>query len=147
MGPTPFSQDRTCVSGQTCILDGIVGRSIATSDHLLMLDTCGSGGIVPRLPDWSWSVELADAGPGLVQLEASAAGIVSAAGGQYRMCWCADASIFACSSLENFRVDLGALTIVGVSPLSQDRTCVSGQTCWIDGLTGQHLTPDDKLRA
>ena len=44
------------------------------------------------------------------------------------------------SLAEDFQVDLGEFTLIGPAPLSQDRTCVSGQTCWFGGLTGQDLS-------
>ena len=37
---------------------------------------------------------------------------VTAAGGQYRLCWCA--SGFTCSVAPDFRVDFGELTVLGV---------------------------------
>jgi hypothetical protein len=59
------------------------------------------------------------------------------AGGVYRLCWCADS--YACSTPEHFRVDWGALTIVGPSPAgNQDRTSVAGQTCSMRGMRGVH---------
>ena len=69
--------------------------------------------------------------------------VVTAAGGQYRLCWCAAG--FRCSATEDFRVDMGEMQIVGPGVIpdpsgtpnhmgglhmweNQDRTCVSGQT-------------------
>ena len=62
---------------------------------------------------------------------------LSAAGGNYRLCWCAGAPAPCTRS-----VDMGSLDIVGVSPLFQDRTCVSGQTCEIQGILGHMLLAD-----
>jgi hypothetical protein len=44
------SQDRTCVSGQTCALAELKGYGLSESDSFLVLDTCGvESGVVPRL--------------------------------------------------------------------------------------------------
>ena len=32
---------RTCVSGQTCSFDGIVGHMLSNGDSIMVLDTCG----------------------------------------------------------------------------------------------------------
>lgn len=42
-----------------------------------------------------------------------------------RMCWCA--SGFACSAADDFRMDIGRLTLLGPEVSDQSRTCVSGQ--------------------
>jgi hypothetical protein len=59
-------------------------------------------------------------------------------GGQYRLCWCAGG--FHCSTAyQDYQVDIGELYMIGPSPVgTQDRTCVAGQTCAFDGITG-HL--------
>jgi hypothetical protein len=87
---------------------------------------------------------------------ASFGAMVTAKGGQYRLCWCAGSQQglmhakrsshvgeHGCSAIRDFRTDLGELVIVGPSPLNQDRTCVAGQTCRVDGLTGIHLRSED----
>ena len=52
----------------------------------------------------------------------------SAAGGQYRLCWCA--AMGDCSDFGYFSIDVGELQVYGPTPLQQDRTCVSGRTCF-----------------
>lgn len=55
------------------------------------------------------------------------------------MCWCSGGG--HCSIGEHFRTDFGTLTIIGPSPLDQDKTCVAGQTCSVEsGLSGTHLS-------
>jgi hypothetical protein len=117
-----FSQDRTCVSGQTCSFDGILGTHLSAGDHVTVLDTCGISHNVPRFGKAGRAQDVTSSGA-IVAWESSAA--VTAAGGQYRICWCA--KDYSCSLAEEFRTDAGRLTLLGVSPLSQDRTCVSGQ--------------------
>jgi hypothetical protein len=64
--------------------------------------------------------------------------VISTAGGEYRLCWCAGGS-FKCDVQADFRTDIGALTLVGVSPLSQHRTCISGRHCSLHHVQGVHL--------
>ena len=52
------------------------------------------------------------------------------------MCWCAGG--YTCSVSADFRVDLGALTLVGPTLLTQARTCVSGRECLVSGLQAYH---------
>ena len=42
------------------------------------------------------------------------------------------------ATLCDFRVDLGALTLIGPTLLTQPRTCISGRQCFIHGITGYH---------
>jgi hypothetical protein len=50
-----------------------------------------------------------------------------------------------CSTSESFRVDVGELFVVGVSPVAQHRTCVSGRLCVLDGIVGHGLSTGDRL--
>ena len=71
-------------------------------------------------------------------------------GGSFRLCWClglvvgADPSIY-CQTFAEFNLDMGELIIVGVSPLKQDRTGVSGRACTIDSITGYGLNSSDRI--
>jgi hypothetical protein len=68
---------------------------------------------------------------------------VTAPGGQYRICWCANG--YDCHTSGKFLIDMGTLTLIGPSPLSQDRTCLSGQTCSLFSIDGLHLSKLDDL--
>ena len=48
VGPNPLSQDGTCVSGMSCVLDGLTGNHLTSGDLLTVLDTCGTHSAVPR---------------------------------------------------------------------------------------------------
>jgi hypothetical protein len=50
-----------------------------------------------------------------------------------------------CSIVYDFRTDLGQLTLFGPSPLSQDRTCVSGQTCEFGFIRGLGISESDRF--
>ena len=185
IGTSPTSQDRTCVSGQTCLLAGLQGTAIsvgdlgeptnlchpsehlggelllhpsnnsvagrrgkgnrgklsATQDQVMALDTCA-------VASSSWG--MVNAGHVLVTSSSGAqvswgAGAITPAGGQYRLCWCAGVGSGSCISATEFASDAGQLTIVGVSPLSQHRTCISGRNCILDGISGQDLADGDRL--
>jgi hypothetical protein len=133
------AQDRTCVSGRQCTLAGLRGQDLSSMDKLLLLDTCGSPqSLLSRGLDLMSTVSPLNGG-----VASFSTGLlhITAAGGKYRMCWCAGG--FACERAYAFSVDVGELTLIGPAPLQQDRTCVSGQTCVLDFLTGEHLSLND----
>ncbi|CAE8585944.1 unnamed protein product, partial [Polarella glacialis] len=146
VGPSPLRQDRTCVSGRTCLLDGIIGHHLVESDKLLVLDTCSlhssaldiPNSVIPmfqRQPVYDGSNTMA------FQVIVNA---VSVSGGFYRLCWCAAGQ--TCAIIDNFRVDLGRLTIIGPEILGQQhRTCVAGQACYLTGLRGEEFSQDDRV--
>ena len=149
IGPTPLSQDRTCISGQTCVLENFYGHMVATTDMFLILDTCGT--IVRELLRFAQnghlsrtslvgSKESAELTPATSEWGDTP---ITTYGGQYRICWCAGGYI--CSTTEHYALDMGELTVVGVSPLYQSRTCVAGLTCQFDGFVGVGLTVEDHV--
>ncbi len=50
-----------------------------------------------------------------------------------------------CGSAADFLVDVGKFTLLGVTPLSQDQTCISGLPCGFGGLVGIGLSSGDRL--
>jgi hypothetical protein len=152
VGVSPLTQDRTCVSGQTCFIDGVTGESLSQNDRVMVLDTCAADTVIPRFTENGFNAQAGDLLSSVPGASFSWGHVaVTATGGLYRLCWCAgdaagtNSSLlpFACSISENFRVDMGALTLIGVSPLYQDRTCISGKTCSFDGITGKDLSSSD----
>lgn len=77
LGPQPLQQHRTCVAGRGCVFEPLLGPGAGA--EVMVLDTCGAPGAAPRLPA---------AAP---RPEGSVSGGVTltAAGGSYRICWCA----------------------------------------------------------
>lgn len=69
--------------------------------------------------------------------------LVTTSGGQYRLCWCSGSA--SCGGAAAFRVDMGSLSVAGPGPLPPARTCVSGQPCAMEDLTGLLLTAGDGL--
>ena len=105
-------QDRTCVSGQRCSV-GIAGIGFQSDERFLILDTCGSSflpwGVSSALKMENASGNLTDIGESITV--SSAPEPLSAAGGVYRLCWCAAG--FDCESSLSFRADVGALYLLG----------------------------------
>ncbi|CAE7219339.1 unnamed protein product, partial [Symbiodinium microadriaticum] len=136
IGPSPLRQDRTCTSGQRCHLDGLLGEHMGTND-MLIADTCGTdkAAFVPRFTNFGASDMVGD---GLATWS-----IITAAGGQYRLCWCA--STTACASASEFTTDMGGLLLLGPAPLRQDRTCVSGLSCEFEGFLGKYISSQDRI--
>ena len=172
--PAALNQDRTCVSGQTCVIDAVFGHHLTEHDAFVVLDTCATAAALPRFPNGGRATEVQVQDASNVPLTSqhtdfvgrydvarmafggvvwrdndelyfnrSAQAEVTAQGGQYRLCWCA--ASYGCSLDENFRVDVGKVTIVGPRPLGQLRTCISGQHCYFGGLTGHAIQDGDKL--
>ena len=110
---------RTCVSGQRCSI-----RMESEGTELVILDTCGVASQLLHFPAISV----------LANESYVSFGWVTASAGQFRICWCA--SDMSCDNAEQFRSDAGSLILLGPTPLEQDRTCVAGQSCRIEGLTG-----------
>ena len=145
LGPTVLDSFYTCVAGQSCRIDSIYGTGMSLIDSYLVLDTCSSTGslvkdFVPRENSTALALTAARGNPEVVSVTFTA---VEALGGQYRLCWCP--AYLGCSTLDDFRVDVAKLEVIGPSPHSQDRTCVSGQTCLLDGITGWYLSEQDQV--
>ncbi len=146
IGPAPLYQHHTCVSGLSCLLDEITGTFSSFTHRVWALDTCGTlteTVIVPIVPHSIFE-------PGLNRLTLK--------GGQYRLCWCfSDLSSNEsnsinsinsqrhCQNASDFVTDFGSLLVVGVSPLSHEHTCISGQHCSVDGIGGYFLSPLDQV--
>ena len=144
IGPSPLQATRTCISGQACAIRGLTGAGayhLTPGDQLLMLDTCGTqDGLLSRARDPTSAQTALVFSSGVIFSWLHAPSI---AGGSYRMCWCAVG--FVCNVASHFRVDAGELFVLGPSPLSQDRTCISGRTCEVEGL--QMFPPESNSNA
>ena len=140
VGPSPLEQHRTCISGHSCEFDGFLGKHISSENQILLADTCGIASLPTALQ--IASVTAPEGISGIVGWELP----LYVAGGTYRLCWCSgEAGTKPCYAAEDFRTDVGSLTMIGVSPLQQDKTCVSGLPCEIDGLTGTHVSDSDEF--
>ena len=116
------------------------GQHLDDNDQVMVLDTCGfTSGAVERFTAGGRAADIGASG------QAFAWDAPTAAGGQYRICWCASGQ--ACSTGDEFRMDVGQLTLVGPRNLQQWFTCVSGQTCKFDGITGEHLSVENAFMA
>ncbi|CAJ1351241.1 unnamed protein product [Effrenium voratum] len=138
VGPSPLLQDKTCISGQNCFIDGLLGTYTGSGDHVLIADTCGSETAIIA---GTVNAGLADLATALVATWGK--NPLTSAGGQYRLCWCSGAA--ECVQAGAFATDMGALLLVGPAPLDQHRTCISGLTCKFDGLTGRHMSSEDRV--
>ena len=112
-----------------------MGTSLNSDDLLAVLDTCGIQGVLPRFPTFA-HVSLLHGESATFSFGISP---VTAAGGTYRLCWCA-AKHQACGTADSFRVQVGELLVLGPYPLSQIRTCVSGQSCLVDPVIGSFVS-------
>jgi hypothetical protein len=144
IGPT-LDQEFTCVSGQTCTLDGIVGKDLVGSDTFFVLDTCGqnhnpgTASVIERFPGAGFFDSVDASGAGVTWGATS----ISASGGQYRLCWCTQIGS-NCTTADDFKTDVGSFLLVGAKTEGNDKTCVSGQTCVLTGILGQDLSTHDQ---
>ena len=134
-------QAKTCISGQVCTIEGLLGNGLARDDSYMLLDTCGTANaLIDKVG--KAGVALLSSGSNSTAVDISWESTISAPGGIYRLCWCGADAI--CSSSESFRTDAGSFVLIGPS-LQQDRTCVSGHSCLIDGIVGHNLADGDRL--
>ena len=151
VGPRPLTQMRTCVSGQTCSIDSIVGQDMSPLDSFAILDTCGGSVEIDKFPDHA--LPAANTTQRIGQFNIGQEVIITAAGGTYQLCWCHpvrpggidESGDRECALVEDHITQLGYLYLIGPSPLDYDRTCVSGQTCMIDGIHGTYVQDHDQL--
>lgn len=142
IGVSPFSQDRTCISGRTCFLRDILGSGLSSDDVLFALETCGEDHALARFP-FSGKVGLQESAAGTTfgQLDR-----ITSAGGVFRLCWCHSSGFEDdCLVARTAVVDVGSLFLIGAAPLSQDRTCVAGAACSITGILGEGLQEGDLI--
>lgn len=135
-----LGQDKTCVSGRVCEITGFQGQSISNSDQLMLLDTCGTTLRALRVPNDAVSTRF----DGLAGIVSWGPSVASAAGGSYRMCWCAGG--YNCTAPANFVVDSGTLHMLG--PLHfQTEVCLPGLLCVLDGFGGYGLSDGERIMA
>jgi hypothetical protein len=166
IGPSPVrAQDRTCVAGQTCRISAILGYHLSSDDRMIVLDTCGAAARTGLLyaPLAGEIATLAATRPSASN-ESHASGLpyatslaisfgttrLTSPGGSYRICWCAAPSgadvSRGCTTADQFRADVGRLTIVGPAhPFRDPRTCVAGRRCGFDGFMGHYLNVGDQV--
>ena len=138
-GPYSNEQDRTCVSGRTCLVDGIQEQDLLDSDLYLIQDTCGSNQILASTVNAGQDVSVVASGA-VVKWGLDSHTL---AGGLYKLCWCSDRPTDAniswpglCTSAETYRSTVGNLALRGPAPLQQDKTCISGQVCNVEAISG-----------
>ena len=89
---------RTCISGQSCMIRGITGF-VSNQDRFLGLDTCGSDFPPARLSPFTVTqdelIYNASNQPNISTKKGiSWQSEISAAGGQYRLCWCTGSMVY-----------------------------------------------------
>ena len=104
----------------------------------MVLGTCGrSDAFIEGWPLGALATQVTASGTSAYWSE-----VVHAQGGQYRLCWCSG----SCNSAEEFRADLGSLSVIGPAPLQYARTCISGRQCVFEGLAGEGLSVGDSIQ-
>ena len=145
MGLAPLQQSKTCVSGYSCIVEGITGYGLSAADGYMILDTCGvHSGPLQTLPPFESQGNVSD-GWSVTRRWVSETQV---SGGFYRLCWCADHpgnQTSWCQHAEYNTVDFGGMTFIGPELSSVGWTCISGQTCVVDAIAGNSLSSLDAV--
>ena len=124
-------QAKTCVSGQTCAVDGLFTETsagdalqfLSDENSVAILDTCGADQPVPGFP-MSGTAEYVSATGAILQWGDVR---ITATSGQYHLCWCGSPGA-RCDMPQHFTVDMGKMEVYGPK-VGQSFTCVSGQAC------------------
>ena len=153
LGPSAADHHRTCISGRMCRVRDILGVGLSSADRAMLMDTCGS-------PTYVSGVESAGMSNMFANATSFVWNVVTAHGGQYKLCWCTqnDAVALArtpvspsfvtvpnCSDSTRFGQEFGRLYLLGPSHPDQSFTCVGGQTCQIRSLHDPHASIEDSL--
>ena len=153
LGPSAADHHRTCISGRMCRVRDILGVGLSSADRAMLMDTCGSPTYVSGVVSAGMSNMFANA-------TSFVWNVVTAHGGQYKLCWCTqnDAVALArtpvspsfvtvpnCSDSTRFGQEFGRLYLLGPSHPDQSFTCVGGQTCQIRSLHDPHASIEDSL--
>ena len=112
IGLSPLQQDRTCISGQRCSFQ-FQGNHLSENDTLLVAETCGTVEVMRRFAENAGMAQSVTRSGAHVSF-----GPVTAAGGQFQLCWCSGSLGKVCN--EDFSMTVGSLNIMGPTPLFQD---------------------------
>jgi hypothetical protein len=127
VGPTAEFIHRTCIAGQTCVVRSVEGAYLSAADSLMVMDTCGVAAAAIFAP--VGSVPTASPGTAVSSTVANAYSFATrlwtAAGGVYRLCWCAGGAGRSCAVSDDFLRDFGSLHVLGLLSVDVTRTCVS----------------------
>ena len=157
LGPSPYEQHRTCISGRACPAQAVTGYGLSADDRVLLLETCGVRSVVDRffaIDTWQLAHSAANSTPNVPSpsnytLQAGTLAMfgwgsipITTAGGRYRMCWCSRHA--PCAEPADFRIDFGELLVIGAAA-THSYTCISGLSCQLDGVQGEHLGMNQHL--
>ena len=141
-------QSFTCVSGHSCSLQSFQVWHPRVQDQLMVMDTCGvtgPGDGFLQIPMVAESISTVES-PGITAFSSGSQAVV-APGGRYRLCWYSQVDREHLNVSKpvvpraSFGVDAGELYLIGPEPLAQSQTCVVGQPCSWQTMTG--LSPSD----
>ena len=137
------NQAKTCFSGAACTASSVTGVGLSNGDRTMVLRYCDTDLYIARFPNEGYSDPAVDNGT-TITWSGAAATPVTSPGGFYKLCWCG-ASQTCTRSGSNFRVEYGLLYIVGPSPLTQSKTCLSGELCAVEDFAGYGLSSGDRM--
>ncbi|CAK9023373.1 Hypothetical protein (Fragment) [Durusdinium trenchii] len=131
--------DLSCVQGFDCQVTNFRGVGLADGDQIQVLLECGTGSSIANWPNQGIAVAT---GGGSEYLSWQGTSL-AVQFGNYRICWCMLG--WDCTTTAGFKMDAGALRVVGINP-GQSRSCHVGAPCQIDALAGSNLRTGDLMK-
>ena len=114
----------------------IRGHLLSDDDTVVILDTCASDLLIPRISE---GVNERSLDGSRARFSIGDATLFSPSGGEYRLCWCSGAwGSSRCNDVDHFAMDIDRLAVMGLA-LDRHGTCVRGMKCSWDGIMGYHL--------
>ncbi|CAE8721744.1 unnamed protein product [Polarella glacialis] len=143
-GPSPNTQDHTCITGVACTVT-FTGQRLGMDDRVFFIPRdIGTCGVTAA------DSQIAAGDAKHVQADVSVSFIAAdlPVGGQWKMCYCSDDSapgrVCGGSGSADFGTSAGVLTVLGPNPSTQQITCVAGFDCSFT-LTGEQLGARDRV--
>eukprot|EP00438_Fugacium_kawagutii_P024209 Skav223070 [mRNA] locus=scaffold419:115477:121305:+ [translate_table: standard] len=141
----PFSgQNRTCISGRNCAIDGLNGWSLQDGHCLAITSSSCSGAIlaVSNIDNNAISKPATQNGERYEWGELSTD--FTPLGGEYNLCWCANLDVLTCDIEDsNFLILAGQLQVTG--PSHNQLQCLRGSDCIGLGFAGYALLVADQI--
>ncbi|CAE8591981.1 unnamed protein product [Polarella glacialis] len=129
---------RSCVSGQLCVISGLTGTGLGNGDRIVLSQECGAAAVTAGMPG-SFGESMGATSSGTYFRWST---YLQADGAEYRICWCSIA--LQCTSPERFTLDIGTMTLTGPQG-DLPETCYSGRACVIDNIEGVYLRDGDTI--
>ena len=137
-------QNRTCISGRACAIDGIAGSSLQEGHRMAISTSPCSAAKLPVSNIVSSGISKAATQNGSRYEWGDVYTDFTPLGGEYNLCWCASMGSLNCDNLNsNFVISAGQLLVTG--PFDNQLECLRGSDCINLVFTGYNLLVTDHI--